>query len=75
MVKNKQVKKLLFPFVFSTYLHVVLLKFWLGALVGCIIEFPIQRVLPIEIWVKPHGDKLKIQIEKVVFSLVYFLPF
>ena len=28
--------------------------------------------LRIEIWVKPHGDKLKIRVEKVVFSLFYF---
>ena len=39
-------------------------------LVGCRIEFPIQRVLPIEIRVKPHGDKLKIQVEKVVYFFV-----
>ena len=36
-------------------------------LIGCRIEFPIQRVLLIEIWVKPHGHKLKIQVEKVVY--------
>ena len=36
-------------------------------LVGCGIEFPIQRMLLVEIWVKPHGDKLKIRVEKVVY--------
>ena len=41
-------------------------------LIGCRIEFPIQKVLLIEIWEKTHGDKFKIWIEKVVFSLVYF---
>ena len=33
-----------FLFVFSTYLPVFLLKFWLGELVGCKIKFYIQRV-------------------------------
>ena len=31
-------------FVFSTYLHVFLLKFWAGELVGCGFEFRIQQV-------------------------------
>ena len=65
-------EKLLFQLIFSTYLHVVLLKFRSGALVGCGIEFPIQWMLPIEIWVKPHGDKLRIWVEKVVCSLVFY---
>ena len=47
-------------------------KYAKWVLVGCRIEFPIQWVLLIEIWVKPDGDKLKIWVEKVVFSLVYF---
>ena len=37
-------KKLLFLFVFSTYLPVILLKFRSGELVGCWIKFYIQRV-------------------------------
>ena len=38
------IKKLLFLFVFSTYLPVFLLKFRSGELVGCIIKLCIQRV-------------------------------
>ena len=37
-------KKLLFVFVFSTYLPVFLLKFWSGELIGCEIWFRIQWV-------------------------------
>ena len=37
-------KKLLFQLVFWAYLHVVLLKFHVGALVGWVIQFRIQRV-------------------------------
>ena len=64
-------KKLLFVFVFSTYLPVFLLKFRSGELVGCGIKFRIQRALSIEIWVKTPGDMSKIQTQKVVF---FFLP-
>ena len=46
-------------------------KYAKWVLVGCGIQFPIQRVLSIKIWVKPHGDKLKIRVEKIVFSLDY----
>lgn len=43
--KNKQVKKLLFQLVFSTYLHVVLLKLSPpGALIGWVIQLYIQQV-------------------------------
>ena len=35
-------------------------KYAKWVLIGCEIEFPIQKVLPIGICVKPHGDKLKI---------------
>ena len=38
------IKKLVFLFVFSTYLLVFLLKFWLGELVGSRIKFHIQWV-------------------------------
>ena len=47
-------------------------KYAKWVLVGCGIEFPIQPVLQIKIWIKPHEDKLKIRVEKVVFLLVYF---
>ena len=43
------IKKLLFLFVFLTYLPMFLLKFQSGELVGCGIKFRIQRALPIEI--------------------------
>ena len=49
----------------------VLQKYAKWVLVGWGIEFPIQWVLPIEIWVKPHGDKLKIRVEKVVSFFFY----
>ena len=42
-------------------------KYVMWVLVGCRIEFPIQRVLPIEIWVNTQGDMSKIRVEKVVF--------
>ena len=37
-------KKLLFVFVFSTYLPMILLKFWSRELIGCGIWFFMQRV-------------------------------
>lgn len=36
-------------------------------LFGCKIEFQIQRVLHIKIWVTPHEDKLKIWVEKLIY--------
>ena len=42
-------------------------KYAKWVIVGCEIEFPIQLMLPIKIWVKPHGDKLKIRVEKVLY--------
>ena len=59
MVKNKQVKKLLFQFVFSTYLHVVLLKFRSGALFGWGIQLCIQRVPTWHTFARPHSMKNK----------------
>ena len=59
-------RKLLFLFVFSTYLHVFLLKFQAGELVGCGIKFCIQRALPLEIWVKKQTYMSKIRAKKVV---------
>ena len=38
------IKKLLFLFIFLTYLLLFLLKFWSGELVGCEIKFRIQQV-------------------------------
>ena len=38
------IKKLLFLFIFSTYLPVCLLKLWSRELIGCEIKFRIQRV-------------------------------
>ena len=57
--------------------------FWSGVhqkyakwvLIGCVIEFLIQRVIHIKIWVKQQGDKLKIGVEKVVFYLFNLLLF
>ena len=46
-------------------------KYVVWILVGCGIKFRIQRALPIEIWVKTHGDMSKIRTQKVVF---FFLP-
>ena len=44
-------------------------KYAVWVLVGCRIIFPIQKSLLIEIWVKTHGDMLKIRTQKVVFFL------
>ena len=43
-------------------------KYATWVLLGWGIKFCIQRVLLLEIWVKNLGDKLKIWVEKVVFS-------
>ena len=42
-------------------------KYELWVLVGCRIEFCIQWVPPLEIWVKSQGDKLKMRKQKVGF--------
>lgn len=44
-------------------------------LVGCAIEFPIQKLLLFEIWVKPHGYMLKISVERLVFHflIIFYL--
>ena len=42
-------------------------KYVKWVLVGCGIEFSIQQVLLIEIWVKPDEDKFKIRVEKIVY--------
>ena len=50
-------KKLLFVFIFSIYLHVFLLKFWSGELVGCRIKFDIQWVPTQHTFDKPYYPK------------------
>ena len=52
-------KKLLFVFVFSTYLPVFLLKFRSGELVGCGIWFRIQRVPTLHTFDGPRYPKNK----------------
>ena len=42
-------------------------KVYSVVLVGCRIKFLIQRSLPLKIWIKTHGDMLKIRTKKVFF--------
>ena len=58
------VKKLLFLFVFSTYLSVFLLKFRLGYLVGCGIKFRIQRVPTRHTFDRPRYPENKKYLKK-----------
>ena len=73
-IRSKR-KKLFFQLLFSTYLLVYSLKFRSGALVGWGIQFRIQRVLLVEIWVNTQGYMSKIWVEKIVFSFWPFLTF
>ena len=57
-------KKLLFVFVFSTYLPVFLLKFQSGELVGCRIKFRIQRVPTRHTFDGPRYPKKKKYLKK-----------
>ena len=57
-------KKLLFVFVFFTYLPVFLLKFRSGELVGCEIWFRIQRVPTLHTFDGPHYPKNKKYLKK-----------
>ena len=50
-------------------------KYATWVLIGWGIKFHIQRVHPLEIWVKILGDKFKIRVEKVVLLFYYFLIF
>ena len=50
-------------------------KYATWVLLGWEIKFFIQRVFPLEIWVKTLGDKLKIRVEKLVLLFYYFLIF
>ena len=72
---NKQVKKLLFQLVFSIYLHVVLLKFRLWALVGLRIKFHIQRVPSWNTFGGPHSMKNKKYMNKhdVDTNITFFM--
>ena len=58
------IKKLLFLFVFSTYLFVYLLKFRLGDLIGCGIKFNIQRVPTLHTIDGPYYPKNKKYLKK-----------
>ena len=57
-------KKLLFVFVFSTYIPMFLLKFWLRELVGCAILFYIQRVPTLHTFDGPRYPKNNIYLKK-----------
>ena len=57
-------KKLLFVFVFSTYLYVFLLKFWSAELIGCRIWFRIQWVPTLHTFDGPLYPKNKKYLEK-----------
>ena len=57
-------KKLLFVFVFSTYLPIFLLKFRSGELVGCEIWFRIQRVPTLHTFDEPRYPKNKKYLKK-----------
>ena len=74
------IKKLLFLFVFSTYLPVFLLKFRSGELVGCRIKFCIQRVPTRHTFDRPGYPKNKKYLKKhdddVIITFFYvFLVF
>ena len=58
-------RKLLFLFVFSTYLHMFLLKFRSGELVGCEIKFCIQQVPTWHTFYGPHYPKNKKYLKNV----------
>ena len=57
-------KKLLFLFVFSTYLPVFLLKFRVGGLVRCGIKFRFQCVPTLHTFDGPHCPKNKKYLKK-----------
>ena len=58
------IKKLLFLFIFSTYHPVFLQKFQAGRLVGCIIQFCIQRVPTLHTVDGPRYPKNKKYLKK-----------
>ena len=74
------IKKLLFLFVFSTYLPVLLPKFRLGELVGCIIKFRVQQVPTRSTFDGPYYPKNKTYLKKcdddvIITFLQVFLIF
>ena len=62
------IKKLLFLFVFSTYLPVFLLKFRSGELVGCGIKFHIQQVPTRHTFNEPRYPKNKKYLKNVMMT-------
>ena len=62
------IKKLLFLFVFSTYLLVFLLKFQSGELTGCEIKFRIQRVPTRHTFDGPRYPKNKKYLKNVMMT-------
>ena len=67
-------KKLLFLFVFLTYLPVFLLKFRSGELVGCGIKFHIQRVPTRHTFDGPHYPKNKKYLKNVMITYQILQP-
>ena len=61
-------KKLLFLFIFLTYLPLFLLKFRVRKLVGCRIKFYIQRVPTLHTFNGPHYPKNKKYLKKMFSS-------
>ena len=68
-------KKLLFLFVFSTYIPVFLLKSRAGELPGCIIKLCIQQVPTRHTFDGPHYPKNKKYLKKCDDDVRYFLFF
>ena len=62
------IKKLLFLFVFSTYLLVFLLKFRLGEIFGCGIKFCVQQVPTLHTFDGPRYPKNKKYLKKCDIS-------
>ena len=69
------IKKLLFLFVFLTYLPVFLLKFRSGELVGCRIKFHIQRVPTQHTFDRPRYPKNRKYLKKMKWWCHHFIFF
>ena len=75
MLEEKKKKNYMF-FIFSTYLHVVLLKFQVRSLVGWGIQLCIQRVLTWHTFGGPISTKKDKYMKNVMLMfLMYFLFF
>ena len=61
---EEEKKKTIFLFIFSTYILMILLKFWLGELVGCRTKFCIQRVPTRHTFDRPRYPKNKKYLKK-----------